>query len=136
MRWPLLGVGLMVSVVAWAASASRGETIYNGSAQLPARVAGHSQDLPHSATACANCHAGNTTADAANAAPSIIAGALARVQSRRNGPPGAYDATRLCHALRSGTDPLQIRLPTRMPRYDIRDDDCEALWLFLNPSTP
>jgi hypothetical protein len=136
LRFFILCLGVMGMLPVSAAPSARGEAIYGGSTALNARIAGHSDVLPAVATACINCHAVNATAADNSAAPSILDGALARVQSRRNGPPGNYDAQRLCHALRSSTDPLQIRLPARMPRYDIGDEDCVALWQFLNTASP
>ena len=53
---------------------------------------------------------------------------------RRSGPPSRYDAGSLCTMLRTGVDPAHVIILRTMPRYDITDADCRALWLHLTDS--
>ena len=56
--------------------------------------------------------------------------------SRRGGPPVAYDLAAFCRTLREGIDPAHVILPRTMPRFDIDDTRCEALWTHLTSNTP
>jgi hypothetical protein len=101
---------------------------------LRGRLAGHPGHLPPEATRCVNCHA--TGASAARPAavsfgPSLDATLLVRALPRRGGPPSRYDADSLCRLLREGIDPAWVVVDASMPRYDISDAQCEALWMRL-----
>lgn len=120
------------AAVAEDAVAQRGEALYRGGAPLVGRIAGHSAPLPPLALVCINCHGATGDTGQAAVAPPLVDGWLRRQQSRRNGPVSAYDEPALCRALRTGIDPVDIRLPLRMPRYALSDDDCAALWMYLD----
>jgi hypothetical protein len=119
-----------------AADATRGRALFEGSAALPARVHGQDFALPAQASRCVNCHvAPSAPTSAASAvaagAPLLTAAALSTPTRRRGGPPSRYDAASLCTLLRSGVDPAYVMIQRTMPRYDISDADCQALWLHL-----
>jgi hypothetical protein len=141
----LLGAGLIgvLALVAWgwraaetAAQRERGAALFAGSEALAGRLVGHEQPLPPLATRCGNCHgavnAGPGLASAAQpAAPALTAAELAAPRVRRGGPPSAFDAGRMCALLRSGTDPAHVIISTTMPRYQISDEQCRALWAYV-----
>lgn len=106
-----------------------GRALFHGEQGLPARVAGHDTPLPVAASRCINCHG----AQAAGSAPVTVlsAATLAEPVARRGGPPSRYDARSLCTLLRRGVDPAHVMLPRAMPRFDIDDLQCEALWQYL-----
>lgn len=116
----------------------RGLQLYAGAAPLQGTITGHTAPLPTAAARCINCHALGTAGPArAASAPSSFGPLLTRERltqriARRGGPPSAYDEAALCRLLRSGTDPAYVLIPRDMPRYEITDADCRALWLYLN----
>jgi cytochrome c553 len=118
-------VWITPKISAWRAAAE-GAALYEGRKSLIARIAGHEEDLPPVATRCTNCHEGPQTVATLNA------GTLAVKLPRRGGPPSRYDATALCRALREGIDPAYVTLPRAMPRYQIDDADCAAMWAHLS----
>jgi hypothetical protein len=61
----------------------------------------------------------------------LSAATLAEPVARRGGPPSRYDARSLCTLLRSGVDPAHVMVQRAMPRFDIDDLQCEALWQYL-----
>lgn len=107
-----------------------GRALFDGTAALHGRIAGHQDALPSAVLVCANCH-GIADDGGERPAPRLDGGWLAEARSRRNGPSAAYDAQSFCAALRTGVDPVQVRLPTRMPRFEMSDSDCNALWNYL-----
>jgi hypothetical protein len=119
-----------------AADVTRGRALFDGSAALAARVHGQDFALPAQASRCVNCHlvpavpafAASAPADGA---PPLTAESLSTLSRRRGGPPSRYDATSLCTLLRSGVDPAHVMIQRTMPRYEISDTDCQALWLHL-----
>ncbi len=125
---------------------ARGRGIYEGSVSLPARVDGQDFALPVQASRCVNCHAlaakDGVVASAPGVAPSRAAAAVAlgpaltpahlrEMRPRRGGPPSRYDPATMCRLLRSGVDPAYVMITRAMPRFDVSDDDCAALWRFL-----
>ncbi len=117
--------------------ASSGEKLYRGALPLKGTIFGHDMALPTAVVACTNCHTGeaqNATADALGA-PNLRGGWLAEYRSRRNGPLGHYEETSFCQALRTGIDPVYVTLPIQMPRFTISDQDCAALWAYLDAKT-
>jgi hypothetical protein len=133
----VLAVVLLAAAAdAAAADAARGRALFEGGAALPARVHGQDFALPAQASRCVNCHvpAAAPSADAsavATGAPPLTAAALSTPARRRGGPPSRYDAASLCTLLRSGVDPAHVMIQRTMPRYQISDTDCQALWLHL-----
>jgi hypothetical protein len=115
--------------------AARGRRLFSGEAAVPARIAGQDVALPAQASRCVNCHVAGTAPPASAAAtaagPALNAQSLARPQRRRGGPPSRYDASSLCTLLRSGVDPAYVIIQRTMPRYEITDADCRALWAHL-----
>ncbi len=103
-----------------------GAALYEGRQPLVARVSGHEQPLPALAARCANCHEG-----AQAIAPALTERTLAHAQPRRGGPPSRYDARALCRLLREGLDPALVLVPRAMPRYEIDERACSALWAHL-----
>lgn len=142
----LAGAGLaaVLALAAWGwrgteatAVRARGAALFSGQEALAGRLVGHDQPLPALATRCSNCHgatsAGPGLASAAAAAtPALTADELSTPRVRRGGPPSVFDAGRLCALLRSGTDPAHVIISTTMPRYQIDDEQCHALWTYLS----
>lgn len=109
----------------------RGYAIYHGLIAVRGRIAGHSFDLPGSALRCAGCHKRESSALARNGELSLDLRELAIVKSRRGGPRSAYTTESFCATLRTGLDPGAIILARAMPRFELQDEDCRALWIFL-----
>jgi hypothetical protein len=63
--------------------------------------------------------------------PALTAADLSTPRTRRGGPPSVFDASRLCALLRTGQDPAHVIISTTMPRYQISDEQCQALWSYL-----
>jgi hypothetical protein len=122
---------------AGAEDAARGRQLFVGEVPLAARIVGQDFALPAQASRCINCHGMTTTAPGASgalaqaAAPALSAATLGEAVRRRGGPPSRYDAAALCVLLRSGVDPAYVMIQRTMPRYDISDADCRALWQHL-----
>lgn len=132
-----------------------GRALFEGQTALQGQLTGHTRPLPAAAVRCSNCHrresappAGVAASDAAAAAASnassaaddaarsfgswLGAEALQTAQPRRGGPPSRYDAASLCKLLREGIDPAWVVIDRAMPRYEIADAQCQALWAFLS----
>lgn len=111
-----------------------GQRIFEGQEPLPARLAGHDEVLPAMATRCVNCHspAASAAPGKSGFAPTLSADWLARPHPRRGGPPSAYDVRAFCRLLRDGIDPAQVLIDTTMPRYPLSNEQCAALWTFVN----
>lgn len=133
----LLSVAAAVWVARWVAGAeARGARLFDGREPLTATLAGHATPLPAQTTRCSQCHAGPATPNAANSWPALpgppLDGQRLRAAlSRRGGPPVAYDLAAFCRTLREGIDPAHVMLPRTMPRFDIDDRRCKALWTHL-----
>ncbi len=145
MRWLVLAGGLVwvAAAAAQPADAERGRRLFSGELPLIGKVAGHTSALPQQASRCVNCHAAGT---ALPSAASAAAAASASTQSfgpalnpklllqdtlRRGGPASRYDEAALCKLLATGIDPAYIIIPASMPRYEVTDGDCKALWVYL-----
>jgi hypothetical protein len=118
-----------------------GAGLFRGEPPLPATLAGHSEALPAIATRCSNCHQPGQRSPAvpepaAAVAPRLTGAGLARRQSRRGGPPSAYDAAALCRLLRTGADPALVVVNPLMPRYAASAAQCDALWAYLLSLAP
>ena len=107
---------------------SHGKGIFFGQVGLPAHIAGQDVALPASASRCSNCHGAQATQ---RIAPLLTPTSLTTATSRRGGPPSAYTRESLCRLLRTGVDPAFIVVPRSMPRYDLSDADCAALWAYV-----
>lgn len=112
--------------------ARRGAALWRGEQPLVGHVAGHTGALPSAVSRCINCHAGAPDLPAdARAAPQLTPSHLREAVSRRGGPPSRFDKAGFCTLLRTGVDPAAVLLPRHMPRYEIGDADCAALWHYL-----
>ncbi len=118
----------------WAGSisADRGERLYDGKESLSGRVRGHDGFLPPAVVICAHCHSSADGGRAvSNPAPRIGGALLLDMRQRRGGPPSRYDQRSFCRMLRTGSDPATVLIAREMPAYDIADDQCASLWMFL-----
>lgn len=116
---------------------TQGSRLFNGSEPLAGTLAGHGAALPVSATRCVQCHAGPGSSERiASFGPRLDPSTLLQAVPRRGGPPSAYDLAAFCRALRSGVDPAQVLLPRAMPRFDVDDVRCKALWAYLTQAAP
>lgn len=113
--------------------AGRGAALWRGEQPLVGRIVGHASALPSTASRCINCHAGaiGSPLGEAGAAPRLTAEYLRGAVSRRGGPPSRFDEAGFCTLLRTGLDPAAVLLPRHMPRYEVGDADCTALWRYL-----
>jgi hypothetical protein len=139
-------IGAALAVAACGASqAEHGRRLFVGEQPMKGRIVGHDIDLPTQSSRCVNCHA--TAAAAAGAGASRVADTQAfggpltaeRLKSlmpRRGGPPSRFDEEAFCRLLRTGVDPAYIIIPRSMPRYDLPDADCHALWRHVTRRTP
>jgi hypothetical protein len=114
--------------------AAVGEKLFRGALPLQGTIAGHDMALPSAVVACSNCHLaqGSKTGADALGAPDLRGGWLGEFRARRNGPLGHYVEATFCRALRTGIDPVYVTLPIQMPRFTISDQDCAALWAYLD----
>ena len=110
----------------------QGENIFVGKESLPAKIAGHQEALPPQAARCINCHApAQSKAGKTESAPSLSSTWLQQAQARRGGPVFSYDRESFCTTLRSGIDPEYVILSRAMPRFEISNEQCLSLWLYL-----
>ncbi len=107
-------------------------------AVLPAAAAGDQASI----AAKAGTGAQGVTADQASIAgqpaqttetlgPQLDRERLTASISRRGGPPSRFDRATFCRMLRTGEDPASVLLPKVMPRYELTDEQCAALWHHL-----
>ena len=146
----LLGGAVLLHQRWSAGQAAMGRALFTGEQALVGRLPGHEQALPTLATRCVNCHEAPDlapTAVSASAVPAVAAEpgassassyapvldrqALLGRQVRRGGPPSAYDVDSLCVLLRRGVDPALVVVSTTMPRFELSDEQCQALWRHL-----
>ena len=118
---------------------------------LRGTISGHQSALPALASRCVNCHSAGSVAPntvAASAAPAAASAAtnssfaprltrqrLTEPIARRGGPPSRYDEASFCRLLRTGIDPAYVLIPRNMPRYELPDADCHALWMHLSEAS-
>lgn len=111
-------------------SARRGERLFHGEEPLRGAIVGHDDALPAHASKCVNCH--DLAAGRQAKYGSILRrAALLEAAARRGGPPSRYEAGSFCRLLRTGIDPAHIIILRAMPRYEIDDAQCLALWNYL-----
>ena len=136
-RRPCAALGMLLVLAACGAKPDpQGEAIFYGREPLVARIVADPAPLPSIATRCVNCHEKDnvspTTGERGAAyAPPLRHEALHQRQARRGGPPSRYDAASFCSLLRTGIDPAHIIISTVMPRYEIGDAPCAALWRYV-----
>lgn len=111
---------------------ARGERIFNGRETVPARLDGHDRALPAQLGKCIACH-GTTPRSGieAGVAPPLTGDALTSARSRRGGKPFAYDRQTFCSTLRTGMDPQYVIMLRTMPRFEVSEEQCRALWSYL-----
>ena len=119
--------------------AEQGRKIFSGEAPLVARVKGHDAALPSLASRCNNCYAASPapwptagTRPPTAYGPELTREHLVNAHSRRGGPASVYDEAALCRLLRNGVDPAYVVVAIGMPRYELTDADCRALWIYLS----
>ncbi|MDN4055775.1 hypothetical protein QPK32_22160 [Massilia sp. YIM B02763] len=111
----------------------RGERLFDGREPLTGRLAGHTAGLPPALGTCLACH-GNAASSSlleARSAPALGCTVLLRIRERRGEPPFAYDPDKFCRTLRTGINPNDVVLQRTMPRFDIEQAQCDALWAYL-----
>lgn len=106
-----------------------GQRWFEGSMPLKGRMIGHGHDLPAAAAACINCHGAPEPGE--RFAVALDRSWLTQPQARRGGPASRYDVKRFCRVLREGVDPAWVIVNQAMPRYDVTDLQCQAIWLHL-----
>ena len=128
------------------AAVSLGRQIYRGEVALPGTIQGHAQPLPPLAARCTNCHSRESVARVAalsasglapgpaavSFAPLLTRDRLLTPMARRGGPPSRYDTASFCRLLRTGIDPAYVLIPRQMPRYELSDAQCAALFGYLS----
>ena len=119
-----------------------GRALFEGGRPLRAHIAGQDLTLPQEALLCANCH--EPAPPGALPAAALGGGArdrfatvlsrrtLTQPLARRGGPPSVYDVAKLCRAMRDGIDPAFVVMQSSMPRYQLSEQECQALWAFLS----
>jgi len=111
---------------------SQGENIFLGRESVAAKISGHQESLPPQVARCINCHApAQSTSTLRESAPALSSAWLQQARARRGGPAFAYGKESFCMTLRSGVDPEHVILNRAMPRFDISNEQCLALWLYL-----
>jgi Cytochrome c len=122
----------------------QGKAAFTGSVPLKAHMVGHTTELPPSAVRCQNCHQTGPAPASATPAPTVSSerpsdsfgpilnrSALTEARRRRGGPPSKYDAAAFCRLLKDGVDPAHVIIPMTMPRYQLSQQECDALWEYL-----
>lgn len=106
----------------------RGYQLFHGHGALQAKILG-GVALPAAASSCVNCHDG-----AASGGPRTIArldrASLSTPRTPRGGLPVVYDEASFCRLLREGIDPASVLVSRLMPRFDISDADCAAIFAY------
>lgn len=130
----LLAASIMLLLAAafFAYPVVMGYSYYHGYAGLKGRIAGHDTDLPAQASRCANCH--DRPAYASSVAQPIAPldrVALLTPHSRRGGPATAFSEESFCALLRDGIDPAMVMVNRTMPRFDLTQGQCHALWRYV-----
>jgi hypothetical protein len=124
--------GLLLVAGMAGVSARRGAELYRGKEALSGQIRGQDDALPPQVLRCANCHSAKSSAQLpAPAAPRIDSALLLELRQRRGGPPSRYDQAAFCRLLRTGSDPAFILIAREMPTYEVSDEQCASLWIFL-----
>ena len=136
-------MALPPAVAAPAEVLARGRELFAGTVALRGTITGHASALPPAGARCVNCHASRPAAASASAAsvavsfgPPLTRQHLTDPLPRRGGPPSRYDQATFCRLLRTGIDPAYVLITRSMPRYELPEADCRALWLHLTEPGP
>lgn len=115
-----------------AAARNHGERIFVGKEVIVGRIEGHASKLAPSLSRCVNCHAAAPQSKLeSRSAPLLNRTSLVDPRPRRGGPASSYDKTSFCNTLRTGVDPQYVTLLRAMPRFELSDVQCTALWSYL-----
>lgn len=110
----------------------RGQRIFSGTEAITGKINGHQEPLPSQVAKCVTCHTPSARPqDSDQLAPMLNASWLQQARPRRGGPAFAYTRDSLCQTMRTGMDPEYVILNRTMPRFDISEEQCSALWTFL-----
>ncbi len=126
----VLGIGAFLKHSAVRSRLELGRKLFLGVEPLKGRMVGHDLDLPTATVRCQNCHKigqepGNSFA------PRLSQASLTGLVRRRGGPPSRYDVAKFCSVLAGGVDPAHVMIPQTMPRYDLTEQECAALWTYV-----
>ncbi len=131
----LLALALLPGLAA--VSIKRGEAIYQGKEPLQGRIRGQDDTLPPEAVRCVNCHnPASKDRLSGKPAPRIDGPWLLEIRQRHGGPPSSYNQASFCKVLRAGTDPVYVLVAREMPIYEMDDNQCASLWIFLTTPPP
>jgi hypothetical protein len=109
-----------------------GHDLFMGKAALNGRIRTDFSNLPTEVVRCKNCHAQSAGKDVPlSLAPRLNRQFLLEPRARRGGPMTSYDEQTFCRVLRGGLDPAYILVSAEMPRYEIDEGMCEALWKYI-----
>ena len=126
-----------VALVLTACRSKQGEALFTGATELKGRIVGHDTDLPTVASRCSNCHLPGTAQPVGDAGASDTFGPVLNRQTltvdapRRGGPASHYELASFCRLLRTGIDPADIIIARSMPRYELSEAECTAMWSYL-----
>lgn len=124
----LVAAGLAVALAIWGWPIVRGYQLFHGHGTLQAKILG-GVTLPAAASSCVNCHDGQVSGG-----PRTIArldrASLSTPRTPRGGLPVVYDEASFCRLLRDGIDPASVLVSRLMPRFEISDADCAALFAY------
>jgi hypothetical protein len=109
----------------------RGRRLFFGVEAVTGTIVGHKAAMPAAAVRCRNCHLVGDSAAQLSLGPRLNRDTLLDLQKRRGAPPSAYDERAFCRTLRTGVDPAYVVIAPQMPRYQIDDEQCRSLWLYL-----
>jgi len=129
-RLALVAFALSMLACLESRSVALGKRLFNADPPLTARLSGDPLLLPAAASRCSNCHQ-VASQDEADFGPRLTATWLLSDRKRRGGPPCHYDLESFCALLRTGIDPAFVIIDRAMPRYELDDDACRALWNYV-----
>ena len=110
----------------------RGKQIYLGGETVIGKIDGHISSLPPSLVKCVSCHTfARQSKLEVESAPPLNRSSLLDPHARRGGPGFSYDKTNFCKTVRTGIDPQYVVLSRTMPRFEISEAQCSALWTYL-----
>jgi hypothetical protein len=128
--WPFPGWALPVDAPGGAA---RGERLFDGREPVAATLAGHTASLPPQLAACIACHGGAAAPSSleVRVAPPLGCTLLSRRHDKQGEPPLLYERESFCRTVRTGSNPNYVMLGREMPRFDLSQAQCDALWIYL-----
>ncbi len=110
----------------------RGQELYLGKETLVGKIDGHTGALPAQLGKCVSCHTFvRQKVIQEEQAPFLNRISLLNPHARRGGPVSSYNKENFCNTVRTGIDPQYVTLRRAMPRYEISEVQCGALWTYL-----